>query len=472
MIHSTKQHTLKSKITFKGVGLHTGKMCTLTVQPADAHHGYKFQRTDLEGQPIVKACTKNVISTFRCTSLSQGGVEINTTEHILAALYAAGVDNALIQLDAQEVPIIDGSALAFINGIEEVGTTELEADRRFFKVRKNISYLDKTNDIEMLIVPLEEDEFRLTVMVDYNSPVLGTQHARLEKLSDFAKEIAPSRTFVFMKELKELADKGLIKGGDVGNAIVLAERPYSKNELQSIADAMGRKELGVVEDEAGVVSTSPLRFSNEPARHKLLDILGDIALTGCYIYGHVLAARPGHEANVEFAKALDKQILALEDLPDLRTDKDSILDVNQISKLLPHRYPFLLVDRILEMDDQSITGVKNVTINEPFFQGHFPDNPVMPGVLQVEAMAQVGGVFALSNVEEPEFWSTYFLKIDEVRFKQKVMPGDSIVFHLKLISPIRRGLVHMQGKGYVRGILVSQAILLAQVIKDRAPSVK
>jgi UDP-3-O-[3-hydroxymyristoyl] N-acetylglucosamine deacetylase / 3-hydroxyacyl-[acyl-carrier-protein] dehydratase len=321
----------------------------------------------------------------------------------------------------------------------------------------------------MLIVPLDEDEFRLTVMVDYNSPVLGTQHARLEKLSDFTKEIAPSRTFVFMKELKELADKGLIKGGDVGNAIVLAERPYSKKELQSIADAMGRKDLGVVEDEAGVVSTSPLRFSNEPARHKLLDILGDIALTGCYIYGHVLAARPGHEANVEFAKALDKQILALGDLPDLRTDKDSILDVNQISKLLPHRYPFLLVDRILEMDDQSITGVKNVTINEPFFQGHFPNNPVMPGVLQVEAMAQVGGVFALSNVEEPEYWSTYFLKIDEVRFKQKVMPGDSIVFHLKLISPIRRGLVHMQGKGYVRGILVSQAILLAQVIKDRVP---
>jgi UDP-3-O-[3-hydroxymyristoyl] N-acetylglucosamine deacetylase/3-hydroxyacyl-[acyl-carrier-protein] dehydratase len=332
MIHSTKQHTLKSVITFKGVGLHTGEMCTLTVQPADANHGYKFQRTDIEGQPIVNACTKNVSSTLRSTSLSQNGVEVNTTEHILAALYASGVDNALIKLDAKEVPIIDGSSLAFTNSIEEVGTIELDADRRFFKVRKNINYIDKENDIEMIIVPLEEDEFRLTVMVDYNSPILGTQHARLESLSYFSKEIAPCRTFVFMKEIKTLAEQGLIKGGDVGNALVLAERPYSKKELQTIAEAMGRKELGVVEDEAGVVSTSPLRFPNEPARHKLLDILGDIALTGCYIHGHILAARPGHEANVEFAKALDKQILALEDLPDLRTDKESILDVNQISK--------------------------------------------------------------------------------------------------------------------------------------------
>jgi UDP-3-O-[3-hydroxymyristoyl] N-acetylglucosamine deacetylase/3-hydroxyacyl-[acyl-carrier-protein] dehydratase len=324
----------------------------------------------------------------------------------------------------------------------------------------------------MLVVPLLEDEFRLTVMVDYNSPILGTQHARLDGLGDFAKEIAPCRTFVFMKEVKELAEQGLIKGGDVDNAVVLAERPYSKDELQSIAKTMGRKELGVVEDEAGVVSTSSLRFPNEPARHKLLDILGDLALTGYFIKGHILAVRPGHQANVEFAKEIEKRILESEDLPDFNTDRESILDVNQISKLLPHRYPFLLVDRILDMDDNSITGVKNVTINEPYFQGHFPNNPVMPGVLQVEAMAQVGGVFALSSVKDPEFWSTYFLKIDDVRFKQKVLPGDSIVFHLKLISPIRRGLVHMQGKGYVRGTLVSQAILLAQVIKDRVPAEK
>ena len=470
MIQSTKQHTIKGEITFKGVGLHTGQICTLTVLPADAHHGYKFQRLDLKGNPLVEACTKNVISTLRSTSLSQDNVEIHTTEHILAALYSAGVDNALIQLDAQEVPIIDGSAQAFINSIEEVGTVELEANRRFFKVKRNISYIDKDKDIEMIVVPLVGDEFRLTVMVDYNSPILGTQHARLEGLSDFAKEIAPSRTFVFMKEVKELAEQGLIKGGDVDNAVVLAERPYSKDELQSIADTMGRKELGVVEDEAGVVSTSSLRFPNEPARHKLLDILGDIALTGYFIKGHILAARPGHQANVEFAKKIETKILEFDDLPDFNTDRESILDVNQISKLLPHRYPFLLVDRILDMNDDSITGVKNVTVNEPFFQGHFPNNPVMPGVLQVEAMAQVGGVFALSNVEDPEFWSTYLMKIDDVRFKQKVLPGDSIVFHLKLISPLRRGLVHMQGKGYVRGKLVAQAKLLAQVVKDRIPT--
>tara|TARA_B110000879_G_scaffold5807_1_gene7651 strand:+ start:872 stop:2290 length:1419 start_codon:yes stop_codon:yes gene_type:complete len=470
MIQSTKQHTLKSVITFKGVGLHTGEESTMTVNPTEGNHGYKFQRIDLEGQPIIDACTKNVCSTLRSTSLGKDGVEIHTTEHILAALYASGVDNALIKLDGLEVPILDGSSAMFTESIKKSGSQELKEDRLYFKVRKNISYINKESGAEMLIVPLDEDDFRLTVMVDYNSPILGTQHARLENLNEFSKEIASCRTFVFMKEVKALAEKGLIKGGDVDNAVVLAEKPYSKKELQEIAKSLGRDKLGVVEGEMGVVSTSELRFSNEPARHKLLDILGDLALTGRYIQGHVLAARPGHEANVAFAKEIDLKIKAFEDLPDLRTDREAILDVNQISKLLPHRYPFLLVDRILEMNEDSIIGVKNVTMNEPFFQGHFPENPVMPGVLQVEAMAQVGGVFALSSVDEPEFWSTYFMKLDDVRFKRKVLPGDTIVFHLKLISPIRRGLVHMQGKGYVRGKLVSQAILLAQVIKDRVPT--
>jgi len=470
MIQSNKQHTLKSNISFHGVGLHTGEICTMNVIPAEGGHGYKFQRTDIDGQPIIDACTKNVISTLRNTSLGKDEVEVHTTEHILAALYASGVDNALIQLNGQEVPILDGSAEMFTQAIEKAGTKELEEDRLFYKVRKNISFIDKKRGVEMLIVPNEEDELRLTVMVDYKSPILGTQYARLESLSEFSKEIAACRTFVFMKEIKHLAEKGLIKGGDVDNAVVLAEKPYSKAELQDIAKSLGRTELGVIDGETGVVSTSALRFTNEPARHKLLDILGDLALTGRYIHGHVLAARPGHEANVAFAKEMDLKIKAFEDIPDLRTDREAILDINQISKLLPHRYPFLLVDSILEMTEDSIIGLKNVTMNEPFFQGHFPENPVMPGVLQIEAMAQVGGVFALSSVDEPESWSTYFMKLDDVRFKQKVLPGDTIVFHLKLISPIRRGLVHMSGKGYVRGKLVSQAILLAQVIKDRNPT--
>ena len=470
MIQSNKQHTLKSKITFNGVGLHTGEICTMTVLPAEGGHGYKFQRTDIEGQPIIDACTKNVCSTLRSTSLGKDGVEVHTTEHILAALYASGIDNALIQLNGVEVPILDGSAEMFTEGIEKAGAKELEENRLFFKVRKNISFIDKERGIEMLIVPIEEDELRLTVMVDYNSPILGTQHARLESLREFSKEIASCRTFVFMKEIKYLAEKGLIKGGDVDNALVLAEKPYSKVDLQDIAKSLGRTELGIVEGETGVVSKSALRFTNEPARHKLLDILGDLALTGRYIHGHLLAARPGHEANVAFSKEMDLKIKTFEEIPDLRTDRKAILDINQISKLLPHRYPFLLVDSILEMTKDSIIGLKNVTMNEPFFQGHFPENPVMPGVLQIEAMAQVGGVFALSSVDEPEYWSTYFMKLDDVRFKQKVLPGDTIVFHLKLISPIRRGLVHMSGKGYVRGKLVSQAILLAQVIKDRNPT--
>lgn len=453
-----------------GVGLHTGETCTMTILPAEGNHGYKFQRTDLDDKPIIDALTKNVCSTVRNTSLGKDGVEVHTTEHILAALYAAGVDNALIQLNGVEVPILDGSSDMFTQEIEKVGTQELEEDRLFFKVRKNISVIDKEKDVEMLIVPLEEDALRLTVMVDYNNAVLGTQHARLENLNQFSKEISTCRTFVFMNEVKSLAEKGLIKGGDVDNAVVLAEKPYSKAELRDIAKALGRTELGVVEGETGVVSTSALRFTNEPARHKLLDILGDLALTGRYIHGHVLAARPGHTANVAFAKEIDVKIKAVEQMPDLRTDREAILDVNQISKLLPHRYPFLLVDSILEMTENSITGLKNVTMNEPFFQGHFPENPIMPGVLQIEAMAQVGGVFALSSVDEPEYWSTYFMKLDDVRFKQKVVPGDTIVFHLKLISPIRRGLVHMEGKGYVGGKLVSQAILLAQVIKDRNPT--
>jgi UDP-3-O-[3-hydroxymyristoyl] N-acetylglucosamine deacetylase/3-hydroxyacyl-[acyl-carrier-protein] dehydratase len=307
-------------------------------------------------------------------------------------------------------------------------------------------------------------------MVDYRSPILGTQHARLESLQAFGQDIASCRTFVFLKEVAALAEQGLIKGGDIDNAVVLAERAYSEDELQGIAKALGRSQLPGKANRPGVLNPSELRFDNEPARHKLLDIIGDLALTGRFIQGHLLAARPGHAANVAFAKEVVKHIQAQEDLPDFRLDRPSLMDINDITKLLPHRYPFLLVDRILDMDGESITGVKNVTMNEPFFQGHFPNNPVMPGVLQVEAMAQVGGIFALSQVEDPENYSTYFMKIDNVKFKQKVLPGDTVVFHLQLLSPMRRGLVNMKGRAFVRGELVSEAEMLAQVIRDRAES--
>ena len=468
MISSNRQHTLAADLQFEGIGLHTGKQAQLRILPGEANTGYVFVRKDLEGAPSIEAHVSNVGETLRGTTLQSGDVSVHTTEHVLAALYASGIDNAVLELDGPEVPILDGSALPFMSQIEEAGTTEQEADRRFFKVRKNISYRGE-DGVEMLVVPLEEDEFKVTVMVDYNSPVLGTQHARMENLGAFKTDIAACRTFVFLKEVASLAEQGLIQGGDIDNAVVLAERAYSESELKDIASALGRATLNGAADQPGVVNPSDLRFPNEPARHKLLDIVGDLALTGRFIQGHVLAARPGHAANVAFAKELAKVIRAQEDLPDFRTDRESLMDINDIAAMLPHRYPFLLVDRIMDMDDKSITGVKNVTMNEPFFQGHFPNNPVMPGVLQVEAMAQVGGIFALSTVEDPENYSTYFMKIDGVKFKQKVLPGDTVVFYLTLVSPIRRGLVNMKGRAYVRGELVSEAEMLAQIVRDRAP---
>ena len=468
MISSDRQHTLAGTATLEGIGLHTGEHAQLSISAGEPDSGYVFVRTDLDGAPEISAHVSNVSETLRGTTLQSGDARVHTTEHVLAALYASGIDNARLELNGPEVPILDGSAMPFVEAIEAAGCVEQSAARRFFKVRRNISF-KAPDGVEMLIVPVEEDEFKVTVMVDYNSPVLGTQHARMENLLAFKDDFAACRTFVFLKEVASLAEQGLIKGGDVDNAVVLAERAYSTEELQEIAKSLGRSELSGSAEHPGVLNPSALRFENEPARHKLLDIIGDLALTGRYIQGHVLAARPGHAANVAFAKAISKAISAQEDLPDFRMDRPSLMDINDISAMLPHRYPFLLVDRIMDMDDQSITGVKNVTMNEPFFQGHFPNNPVMPGVLQVEAMAQVGGIFALSTVEDPENYSTYFMKIDGVKFKQKVLPGDTVVFHLTLISPIRRGLVNMKGRAFVRGELVSEAEMLAQIVRDRGP---
>jgi len=462
---SENQTTLAKEIKMSGVGLHTGETVNINILPATANHGYKFQRMDLEKQPIIKADADLVVSTDRGTTLEKNGVRIYTTEHLLAALYGMQVDNALIQIDGPEIPIMDGSAMAFVDAIETAGISELELPRDYFEFQMNQPYEDLDRGIEMLAVPYPE--FRLTVMVDYDSPVLGTQHANIYSIDDFKKDIAPCRTFVFLRELEELARAGLIKGGDIDNAIVLVERDnIPKEELDELAALLGKEHLEINMRGIGTLNNAELKFVNEPARHKLLDIIGDLALVGKPIKGHILAARPGHSGNVSFAKII-KQIMTNQKgkkLFDL--NKEPLYNINDIERMLPHRYPFLMVDKIMEITESRIVGVKNVTMNEPFFQGHFPGNPVMPGVLQIEAMAQVGGIFALSKVDDPEKYMTYFMKIDDVRFKRKVIPGDSVVFDLELITPIRRGIVHMKGIAYANGEPAAEAEMMAQIVKE------
>jgi UDP-3-O-[3-hydroxymyristoyl] N-acetylglucosamine deacetylase/3-hydroxyacyl-[acyl-carrier-protein] dehydratase len=459
-----RQTTLKRPVAISGVGLHTGVKVNMTFKPAPENHGYKFQRIDQPGQPIIEADVDLVVETNRGTTLGKNGVKVSTVEHALAALAGLEIDNVLIELDGPEVPILDGSSMPFIKALEEGGIETQNAERVYYTLSENITYEDPSRKTEMLAVP--SPDFRLTVMVDYNTDILGTQHATLYNIGEFKEEVSECRTFCFLHELEMMLQANLIKGGDVNNAIVVVEKPLSPEKTDYLKKVFHREEIIV---ERGFLNNAKLRYQNEPARHKLLDMVGDLSLVGAPIKGHILAARPGHGANVEFArkiKALMKRDKFKVNTPVYDPSKPPLLDVNKIQSFLPHRAPFLFIDKILELSDTHVVGLKNVTMNEWFFQGHFPGAPVFPGVILVEAMAQTGGILILNTVPDPENYLTYFMKIDNTRFKQVVMPGDTVLFRLELISPIRRGICHMKGEAFVGGKVVMESEMMAQIVKQ------
>ena len=460
---SQMQKTLRKPVSVKGKGLHTGYEVNITFKPAPENHGYKFKRIDLEGEPIISANANNVVETSRGTVLEENGVRIHTVEHMLASLVGIEVDNVLIEMSGPEAPILDGSAIQYVEAIKSVGVEEQNAERNFYEIKERTVFRDEENNVELVAYP--DDQFSIDVMVDYNSKVLGNQYASYHPSHDFEKEIAPSRTFVFFHELEQLLKHNLIKGGDLQNAIVILENEVSQEELDRMADLFNKPHVKVKE---GILNNVDLRFSNEPARHKLLDIMGDLALIGQPIKGKIVASRPGHHANTQLARIIKENIkkeLSRIAIPKYDPNKKPIYDINQIKGLLPHRYPFLLIDKIIDMDEKAVIGLKNVTLNENFFQGHFPAEPIMPGVLQIEAMAQIGGILALSKVEDPDNYQTLFLKIDKVKFKRKVIPGDTIIFRLELLAPIRRGLVSMFGQAFVGEELAMEGELMAQISK-------
>ncbi len=457
------QTTIREAVSISGVGLHTGASVTLRFLPAPENHGYKFRRIDLPGQPVVEADVDFVTDTDRGTTLMKDGARVSTVEHVLAALVGLEIDNVLMEVDGPEMPIMDGSSRPFIDLLDKAGTTEQQAERKYIVLTENLTYEDTTRRSEMLAVP--SDEYRITVMVDYNSDLLGTQHASLYNIREFRQEIADSRTFVFLHELEMLLQHNLIKGGDINNAIVVVDKPIAQEQLDRLAKVFNKEN---VKADRGFLNNVKLRYINEPARHKLLDIVGDLALVGAPIKGHILAARPGHVANVAFARQI-REMVKKERLkvkvPVYDPKAKPLYDINAIMNILPHRSPFLFIDKITELSDRHVVGVKSVTMNEWFFPGHFPGAPVMPGVIQVEAMAQVGGILVLSTVPDPENYLTYFLKIDNTKFRDMVVPGDTIIFHLELAAPIRRGICHMVGKAFVGDRVVMESEMMAQIVK-------
>lgn len=457
------QKTIKKQASISGIGLHTGRVVNLNFIPADADHGIKFKRIDLADQTVIAADVNKVASTNRGTTLSQGVASVHTIEHVLAALTGLGIDNVLIEVDGPEIPILDGSSSPFIQVLEEAGIEDQEIAKDYFVVTEPISFRDELTGSELIALPA--DHYEVTTLIDFNSPVLGQQFATLSHIDDFKTEIAPCRTFVFLHELEHLLSQGLIKGGDLDNAIVIADRTMNQTELDELAHKLGKPSIKI--EKEGVLNTVSLYFKNEPARHKLLDVIGDLTLLGKPIKGKIVATKPGHSINVEFTKLLKKHYLEqrkLKGIPIYDPSTEPLLDTSAIMGMLPHRFPFLLVDKIIEMGKDYVVGVKNISFTESCFEGHFPDNPVYPGVLQIEALAQTGGILALSTVSDPENWDTYFLKIESAKFKSKVLPGDTLILKMELIEPIRRGIVHMQGIAYVGNKIVSEADLTAQIV--------
>ncbi len=463
---SEKQRTLAKEVSLNGKGLHSGIEVTVTFKPAPANHGYKFCRTDLQGSPVIDAVADNVTETSRGTTLVQGEASVATIEHVLAAFAGLRIDNALIEINGPEAPIMGGSSRMFVEAIKRAGIIELNEERNYYVIKEKITFSDEEHGVDLIVYP--DDHFSAHVLIDYNSKILGNQYAILDQIDDFEMEIAGSRTFVFFHELEPLFRVGLIKGGDLENAVVILEREVEQEEIDRIAKLFNKP--GITEHHAGVLNNTKLRYPNEPARHKLLDLIGDLSLVGQPIRGKVVATRPGHYSNTRLARLIRQQIkrqTTKKEIPLLDTTKPAVMDIEKIKKLLPHRFPFLMVDRILELTPSHILGIKNTTYNEAFFQGHFEKEHVFPGVLLVETMAQVGGILVMNNVDEPEKYSTYFLKIDRMKFKHKVVPGDTIVVRCDLTEPIRRSIVIMYAQAFVGEKLVAEGELTAQVIKNK-----